>query len=355
MRPLRQVSLGLIIALAASGADLLQELKSRSESEGLALVRLQDNWFYLLQFDDHMDGMHNPGDRANGWEYLGDRFYGRKNPREISGAFFSSDGNAVVWELVLPRPRVPYCWPAVVEMRDAPGSRQLPGNVTGAYAMAVSSDGREVAFDATYLPEHSPPSSAVTGLHFIDPKTSAAKLIVPVAQGQPRVTSISFSPDGTRFVYGYQGSVYLYDLGAGSPRRIAAGDNPTWSPNGKWVAFRSEKGIASVLEAATFQPIELIARRKIEHGVHWSPDSQYIAVAEHVGIIANLLHWRDPLFGPDSQLVVERISDHATSVLAFFNFDGGIDDRGFYWTPNYRAFLQNASHFPQVKDCGKQR
>lgn len=330
--------LSLNLACQTPQGDLLQELKRRREQEGLALIRIQSNWMYTLSFDGQVQDV--------------------PNPREISNAWFSGDGRTVVWDIHRwPGKEFSACpAPVTVEMLDEPGSRQLPGNVVNVQAMAVSSDGKHVAFDGTYrsqatgflaMPKNHVRS--IVGLQYVDLTTNTMKLVLPLS-GPDRVTSISFSPDGTQFVYDYKSRIYIYNTSSGSSRPLAAGQSPTWSPNGKWIALRLENGDAVTLDAATFETTALIGRRKIQTSVLWSPDSQYVAFAEPLGLISNVLHGRNPLSGAPAQMVVERIEDHATAVIYLFQFEG-IDDRGFYWIPDYRAFMPTASNFPALKAC----
>jgi hypothetical protein len=73
-------------------------------------------------------------------------------------------------------------------------------------------------------------------------------------------------------------------------------------------------------------------------------------VAEPLGPISNLLHGRNPILGPTAQMLVERIDDHATTVVYLFQPEG-FWDGGFYWIPDYRAFMRAASNAPVITAC----
>lgn len=318
---------------------VLQELKHRGQVDGLALVQVQTNFLDLLSFGGELQGL--------------------SNPRGLSRAWFSGDGRAVVWNIfTMRKDRIAACpFPVIVEVLGEPERWQLPGNLVNVRTMAVSSSGKQVAFDGTYIPERAAAltprnsSGSVTGLQYIDSRSNAVRLILPLPEGPEGATSISFSPDGTQFVYDYHERIFVYDTGSGSSRAVGAGASPTWSPNGKWIAFRSKNEEATTLNASTFETEAVIGKRKIQAGVHWSPDSRYIMVVEPLDLASSLLKTRAPFLPPTAQMVVERIEDHATDVVFMFDPDS-IQDRGFYWIPDYRSFMRAASTLPTIKPCG---
>jgi WD40 repeat protein len=59
------------------------------------------------------------------------------------------------------------------------------------------------------------------------------------------VTSQCWSPDGKRLVYQMDDAVRLYQLDDDRSDAIAKGTDPTWSPDGNWIAFRDRLRHAS--------------------------------------------------------------------------------------------------------------
>jgi WD40 repeat protein len=162
------------------------------------------------------------------------------------------------------------------------------------------------------------------------------------------VSSISWSPDGKAFVYDDDGKVFIYDVPAKRSREIASGSTPEWSPDGKWISFRSSGGYASAIDSVTLASHDLFGRRKIRWGIHWSPDSRYVMLSEEVGFFSNLFHWRD-IFTVGDMLVL-RVEDGATAHVEW-EYDPGIDDSRFYWVSDYRAFLKAVSIRPSINNC----
>ncbi len=128
-------------------------------------------------------------------------------------------------------------FPVIVEVLDQSERWQIPGNVANIQAMAVSSTGKEVAFDGTYTPEGATSTPGnhgrTTGLQYIDSTSNTVRLIPSLSEGPERVTAISFSPDGSQFVYDHNNRIFVYNVSSGSSRIVTAGASPTWSPNGK--------------------------------------------------------------------------------------------------------------------------
>jgi dipeptidyl aminopeptidase/acylaminoacyl peptidase len=110
------------------------------------------------------------------------------------------------------------------------------------------------------------------------------------------------SPDGERIAFvvatldeerdEYLSNVWLVDRKGGRPRRFTAGrrrdHSPRWSPDGRWLAFVSERDGARrpqlhVIPADGGEPTRLT---DLEHGVSdpaWSPDSRRLAFVARVG------------------------------------------------------------------------
>jgi Tol biopolymer transport system component len=109
-----------------------------------------------------------------------------------------------------------------------------------------------------------------------------------------------FSPDGNRIAFSWDGgkgdnwNIYVKRIGKGEPLRLTFGpaqdDTPTWSPDGRYIAFRRhsgsehEDGIYVVpalrgTERKLHTP-SLYAWWIVGAGLDWSPDGKYLAYVD---------------------------------------------------------------------------
>ena len=109
------------------------------------------------------------------------------------------------------------------------------------------------------------------------------------------------SPDGQAIAFvvtkmdresdGYTSAVWLVDAAGGEPRQFTAGakrdTSPRWSPDGKWLAFLSERGEEKPQLAvipATGGESRLLTKMPLGAGVPcWSPDGTRIAFSAKTG------------------------------------------------------------------------
>jgi tricorn protease len=127
---------------------------------------------------------------------------------------------------------------------------------------------------------------------------------VPVENGSPRNLTHScdaadrrpiWSPDGKQIAWfsdkGGEGyALYITDQeGRTEPRKIPIGESklgwePCWSPDGKWIAFEDNKVRIQVVEVATGKIVTAdIAGSNIQRGsmgLVWSPDSKWLAYSK---------------------------------------------------------------------------
>jgi dipeptidyl aminopeptidase/acylaminoacyl peptidase len=120
-----------------------------------------------------------------------------------------------------------------------------------------------------------------------------------VNAGDPRI-----SPDGTRVAYAvtetdadandYRGAIWVAPLdGSSEPRRFTSGErrdsSPRWSPDGKWLAFGSNRGGDEktpsnlyVIPAEGGEARQLTDLKEAVEAIAWSPDSTNIAFTSRV-------------------------------------------------------------------------
>jgi hypothetical protein len=99
-----------------------------------------------------------------------------------------------------------------------------------------------------------------------------------VAPSVKELTSQCWSPDDKKIVYEAGDGVRIYEVGndKSSTPLAPGGKEPTWSPDGNWIAFR---------EGDTFYEIrpdgrdkrKLFHRRDVYTPLWWSPDSRFVA------------------------------------------------------------------------------
>ena len=107
-----------------------------------------------------------------------------------------------------------------------------------------------------------------------------------------------FSPDGNEVAFAWQGEnpndkvvfhIYVQLVGAGAPLQLTASsgfdDDPAWSPDGKFVAFRRGRHpLTYYIVPALGGPERKLADGDMESsgggGLSWSPDGKYLAVAD---------------------------------------------------------------------------
>lgn len=331
-----------VVCIAGPGISesLLEELHRRATYEGLAFVEVRGEPVWILKADG---------------EWITPR-----NPRDLSSAWPSKDGANTVWNLIYLQKQSPWFCPTplIIESLNNAQNWRLPGDVINATTARASPDGKSVAFVGTYKPPDSgmlngtnDSSKWITGLMYSSRGTGVNVVFATPTRALPeyRIGSISWSPDGRAFVYDYEGKIYIFDLPARSSRVISSGSNPDWSPDGRWIAFRSEEGTAYAIDPVTERGQDLFGHRRILAGVHWSPDSRYVMFDEKLSFLSILLSFHNPLFIRGVTLVV-RVDDGDSAPIYWIDAEG-LNPTGFDWVSDYRTFLQRAVVKPIVQGC----
>ena len=109
-----------------------------------------------------------------------------------------------------------------------------------------------------------------------------------------RIGDLHLSPDGSKLLYvmysyrwDWQPHVWLMDVASGSARQLTPENKseraPEWSPDGKMLAFLSNRGGKTQIYSAQADGSKARAVTSRKYGVtsfHWSPDGQAIAYLE---------------------------------------------------------------------------
>ena len=98
----------------------------------------------------------------------------------------------------------------------------------------------------------------------------------------------SWSADDTKFVYEDKGEILTYDLLSQHKQRIAFGSLPSWSPDGKWITYKSQKDRFVIADATGKVQRTLLDNKHVLTMLHWSPNSEYLMYVEKSGADGSL-------------------------------------------------------------------
>jgi Tol biopolymer transport system component/imidazolonepropionase-like amidohydrolase len=132
-----------------------------------------------------------------------------------------------------------------------------------------------------------------------DPTADKPKWDVRAAAGYDRTLkldvregswmSLDVSPDGKEVVFDLLGDIYVMPIGGGEAKNIASGISwdmqPTWSPDGKQIAFTSDRGGGDNIwvmdrDGANPKAVSSESFRLLSQPA-WTPDGQYIVGRKH--------------------------------------------------------------------------
>jgi hypothetical protein len=212
----------------------------------------------------------------------------------------------------------------VIDSTDGKRVAEAQPPVIGFHPVALSETAGRIAFWGRPKGK-----SMVEGLYWASFDFSHAGL-VDQATGYP-----DWSPDGGSLVYDKEGKIYIFEIAPGSSRALTDGRFPTWSPDGKLVAFVAPDGRASLITTEGAQIRWPIGTHQPISAIRWSPDGHYVSFSER---LPSRLALRDAV----SRLVVSRVSDGKTMTVQEFNSKAN-DYQAYHWIVDYRRFCSRCA------------
>ena len=295
----------LLLAATACNrsADFRNELRSRAERDGLALICVGNP----IQV--------TPLGREGQLVVAG-------RPYHTPGAVHSwicGNGQWIAWSVQNRQ----HTDPLVVDSRTGKRRGQLSGPITNVYTVGISLDGSMVAFAGTRgMPRD---QSSVRGLMLGELATGKITIVLPTNSA----VTVSWAPDSRTVAYSHDDRIFFYDVNGGSSRAVAAGSNPSWSPDSKVIAFKTPKGDIALLDPVTLQQRNIVTGRALAWAIDlflWSPDGRYLIYPEEAFA--------------GTRMIAYRMRDGATvTVQRLFK----TRSEGYYCIPDYKGFL---TYFP---------
>lgn len=136
----------------------------------------------------------------------------------------------------------------------------------------LAPDRRLIAYVGNFCRLSERPSSF--GLHALSTTEEIRTLVGTTEAEEPH--SIGWSRDGKVIVYDTANRVLLYHLDTNQSTFLAAGSNPTWSPDGDWIAYRRLDRTAALIRPNGTQSKDILDNVRLGGGLRWSPNSRYL-------------------------------------------------------------------------------
>ena len=170
-----------------------------------------------------------------------------------------------------------------------------------------------------------------------------AQLPDPVVSPIVGAHSLALNSDGSRLALVYRGDVWVVDAKGGRAfpvtTHVAMDDNPVWSPDGKWIAFSSDRNGGTdvyVVPAEGGRPDRLTYMGGMRPG-DWSPDGKRIVIDTSIDKRFNGLYEVDVVGGR----IREAMLDNRAVNQPRYSADGKqivYERQGFPWyRPRYHG------------------
>jgi hypothetical protein len=162
---------------------------------------------------------------------------------------------------------------------------------------------------ATYSVDHS--TGTGYALEILDVNSKKVHAIATNGDQRRLVSSQCWSQDDQKLVYETDADVMVFDVEADRSEAVAKGADPTWSPDGKWIAFRVHDTYYAIHPDGS-------GRKKLFHNywgdavsaLYWSPDSRIVAYVRELGFLQG-----GALDAEVNQLRVRRLEDGSEAWL----------------------------------------
>jgi WD40 repeat protein len=235
--------------------DLVSKLAFRARTDGLALAE-------------------NVGGRPTLQVVVFGKGYREEVPfaPELIYSRFSGDGRHVIG--------LSRGWETQISTADGRIVRTFKTPFRNPRELALSPDFRQIVYCATRL-SSGVPIGYVSVVSVEAGEATNSLFTIDKASGGSQCSSLSWAPDSHAFVLERNGYVTTYDFRNGGLRELATGTLPAWSPDGLWIAFRTPDGsLARIPSAGPYTVEVLLGTTNVIGGIHWSPDSRYLAFGE---------------------------------------------------------------------------
>jgi hypothetical protein len=301
MRLERALALALLFSNAcgfADNEDVRIALRTESSTSGLALVAWRANDIMVLPFNEK------------------ERYFRTEPIRQIK--LIGVPGRMIVW---LYRPSFLEASQVFIALTSGERARDIARSPASEFVPKALNEGTgRLAFWGKLQGQDSH-----KGLYWTSGNLSTSTFI------DQQVGYCDWARDGSALTYEKEGQIYIFDVATNSSRLVSPGHDPTWSPDGKWIAYRSKDSRPSLVTPRGSTVNWPVAEHEATSPIRWSPDGLYVSFTETIP------GQHIPLAGTSQQLIVCRVSDGAKTTVRKFG-TGPAGAMNYYWILGYQKF-----------------